>query len=72
MCFGNVRLKKYEVGKYELHRYCVKADWNVVGGASKLQKSFEDTYSPRYIRSYSDNDYFIKTAVKPLASAMGI
>ena len=58
MCFGDVRLKKHEDGYYELHRYCAKDDWQIVGGASKLQKAFEFEYSPKYIRSYSDNDYF--------------
>lgn len=58
MCFGNLRLKKHEDGQYELHRYCVKDDWQIVGGASKLHKYFERNYNPSYIRSYSDNDYF--------------
>ena len=58
MCFGGIRLKEHKAGEYELHRYCVRDDYLVVGGASKLHKYFIKKYSPKYIRSYSDNDYF--------------
>ena len=58
MCFGDIRFKKHKDGYYELHRYCVRDDWSIVGGASKIQKLFETIYNPKYIRSYSDNDYF--------------
>ena len=57
MCFGSLRLKEHKAGEYELHRYCVKDDYLVVGGASKLHKYFIKKYNPKYIRSYSDNDY---------------
>ena len=36
----------------------VKDGYTILGGAEKLLKHFEKDYSPKYIRSYSDNDYF--------------
>ncbi len=59
MIFGKPRLTKSESGEYELHRYCVKDGYTIVGGANKLHKAFIREYSPKYIRSYSDNDYFL-------------
>ena len=58
MSFGVVRLHKKEAGRYELHRYCVKDGYTVVGGANKLLTAFEREYEPKYLLSYSDNDYF--------------
>lgn len=58
MSFGNLRMSKTEDGQYELHRYCVKGGYTILGGAEKLLKHFERKYNPMYIRSYSDNDYF--------------
>ena len=58
MCFGNQRLKESKEGYYELHRYCVKDNYTVVGGASKLHKHFERTHKIKELISYSDNDYF--------------
>lgn len=58
MGVGNLRLHKRAEGMYELHRYCVKDDLSIVGGAEKLLKYFENKYSPSFILSYSDNDYF--------------
>lgn len=58
MSFGKLRLSKTEDGQYELHRYCVKDGYKIVGGANKLLKHFERDYSPKYLLSYSDNDYF--------------
>ena len=58
MSFGKLRLSKTDDGQYELHRYCVKDGYTILGGAEKLLKHFEKDYSPKYIRSYSDNDYF--------------
>lgn len=43
--------KKYQ---YELNRFCCKAGYNIVGGASKLFKYFINTYNPESIVSYSD------------------
>ena len=59
MCIGKLRMEKTECGQFELHRYCVKDGYTVVGGANKLLKEFEREYKPKYIRSYSDNDYFV-------------
>lgn len=40
--------------EYELGRFCCKADYNVLGGASKLFKYFLKNYNPSNIISYSD------------------
>ena len=58
MCFGNQRFVKNKEGYYELHRYCVKDGYTVIGGANKLHKYFERTHNVKQIVSYSDNDYF--------------
>ena len=56
MSFGKPRFgySKYD---YELHRYCVKEGYTVVGGAEKLFKKFIKD-NKGIILSYSDNDYF--------------
>lgn len=59
MSFGRFRLAKCKEGEYELHRYCVKDGYTILGGAERLLKAFERDYSPKYIVSYSDNDYFL-------------
>lgn len=59
MSFGKLRLNKTEEGQYELHRYCVKDGYTIIGGAQKLMKAFEKEYTPKYVLSYSDNDYFL-------------
>ena len=59
MSFGNLRMRKTEAGQYELHRYCVKDGFKICGGANKLLKAFERDYNPKYLLSYSDNDYFL-------------
>lgn len=58
MGFGTPRFVKKNNEMYELHRYCVKSGYVVVGGAEKLQKHFVRECSPKVIRSYSDNDFF--------------
>ena len=58
MTFGKLRLKKQLDGHYELHRYCVKSGYTIIGGANKLFRAFIKEYSPQNILSYSDNDYF--------------
>ena len=58
MTFGKRRLKKQLNGYYELHRYCVKSGYTIIGGANKLLKHFIQDFSPKNILSYSDNDYF--------------
>ena len=59
MSFGRLRLQKTEEGQYELHRYCVKDGYTIVGGANRLVKAFEREYNPKYLLSFSDNDYFM-------------
>ena len=59
MCFGRPRMKIKEYGVYELHRYCVKDNYRVIGGANKLHKAFEREHNIKKIISYSDNDYFL-------------
>lgn len=59
MSFGDYRLRKRVQNCYELHRYCVKDGYTVLGGADKLLKQFERDYAPKEILSFSDNDYFL-------------
>lgn len=40
--------------QYELNRFCGKAGYNVLGGASKLFSYFIKNYNPKSIISYSD------------------
>ena len=59
MSFGKPRMRKFVEGHYELHRYCVKDGYTVVGGANKLLSKFEADYKPINILSYSNNDWFL-------------
>ena len=60
MGFGKLRMKNANKKDcYELHRYCVRHGYTVVGGADKLLKCFEKNCTPKYLLSYSDNDYFV-------------
>ena len=59
MSFGKPRMRKFVDGHYELHRYCVKDGYTVVGGANKLLSKFEADYKPINILSYSNNDWFL-------------
>jgi hypothetical protein len=58
MTFGNRRIamgKKITSNReYELLRFCNKINTNVVGGASKLFKSFIKNYNPKEITTYAD------------------
>lgn len=45
-------------GDYELHRFVTKTGITVVGGASKLLHWFEQEYHPKFLLSYSWNDWF--------------
>ena len=45
-------------GDYELHRFAVKTGYTIVGGASKLLRYFEREFKPRFLLSYSWNDWF--------------
>lgn len=55
---GKLRLKKQKEKGFEIHRYCVKSNYTIIGGAEKLLSQFESDYHPQYLLSYSDNDYF--------------
>lgn len=55
MTFGKSRYnKKYQ---YELHRFCNKLHYQVVGGASKLLKFFIRNIDPSSIITYADKRY---------------
>lgn len=57
MTFGKPRFtKKYQ---WELIRYCSKINCIVIGGASKLLKTFEREYLPQSIISYADRRWSI-------------
>ncbi len=62
MTFSKLRLplQRFEINRnkdkhYELTRFCNKINNNVVGGASKLFKYFNEKYLPIQIETYSDN-----------------
>lgn len=50
--------RKSKEGDYELHRFVSKSGLCIVGGASKLLKRFEHDYQPKFLLSYSWNDWF--------------
>lgn len=52
MTFGKARFSK--TSDWELLRFCNKLEIIVVGGASRLLKYFEKTYSPKELVSYAD------------------
>ena len=52
MTFGEARFNNEAT--WELIRFCSKAGFNIVGGASKLFKYFIKTYNPSSVVSYSD------------------
>lgn len=55
MTFDNSRCdKKYH---YELHRFCSKMGYQIIGGASKLFKYFKLHYSPESVITYVDRRY---------------
>ena len=54
MTFGRSRYSKN--AEWELYRYCTKSGCQVIGGASKLLKYFENHYNPSIIESFASND----------------
>jgi len=55
MTFGNSRYnKKYQ---YEMHRYCSKMGYQIIGGASKLWSYFINIYKPKSVITYADRRY---------------
>ena len=59
--FGKSRFKK---GEIELHRYCVKAGYQIVGGFSKLIKHACKEYQIKEFISYIDLAHFNGTGYK--------
>jgi hypothetical protein len=60
MGFSKLRINlgnKTSENKYELVRYCTLLNHNILGGASKILKYFENNYNPQTLVSYADNDY---------------
>lgn len=68
MSFGKSRVRNTvnKEGYYELHRYCVKSGYTILGGAEKLFKQFIKDYNPIEIKTFSDNDYFSGNIYKRL------
>lgn len=73
MTFGKNRIvtgaNPNNSNEYELLRYCSKLNTSVVGGASKLLKTFINKYKPLKITTYSDRrfstgDLYIKLGFK--------
>ena len=58
MTFSSLRsslgYKETKENVWELSRYCSIFNFNVVGGAGKLLKHFENTYNPKTVISYAD------------------
>lgn len=57
MTFGNLRKNlgsKSKQNVYEMLRFCNKAGYNVIGGASKILHYFIENYTPEEIISYAD------------------
>ena len=55
MTFGNSRYnKKYE---YEMHRFCTKIGYQIIGGASKLWSYFVKNHNPKSVITYADRRY---------------
>ncbi|MBO6271662.1 hypothetical protein J6O48_02645 [bacterium] len=65
MTFGKSRFNKNE-NETELIRYCVKSNYKIIGGASKLFKYFINNYSFNKIISYAEADISIGTLYKKL------
>lgn len=59
MSFQKGRYKEANKDIWCLSRFVTESGVSVVGGASKLLKSFEREYKPDILVSYSDNDYFM-------------
>jgi len=60
MGFGKARISlgtKQSEGIYELHRFCSKKYYTIVGGASKLFNYFEKNFKYDKIISYAKRDY---------------
>ncbi len=61
MTFGSLRKalgSKHKSGHWEMLRFCNKLNHSIIGGSSKLFKSFIENYTPIEVVSYSDNRWF--------------
>ena len=73
MTFGVSRYNKNY--QYEMHRFCTKIGYQIIGGASKLWSYFVKTHNPNSVITYADRRYsdgalyeklgFSKTDVSP-------
>jgi hypothetical protein len=59
MTFGNSRFNRHY--QYEMHRFCNKVGYQIIGGASKLFKHFLRCYLPESVVTYSDIRYSTDT-----------
>lgn len=66
MSFQKGRYKNNNNPAWSLTRFATKYNCTIIGGASRLLRSFEKEYSPDILVSYSDNDYFIGTVYSKL------
>jgi len=55
MTFGKSRYNKNY--QYEMHRFCSKLGYQIIGGASKLWKYFINHYKPKSVITYADRRY---------------
>jgi hypothetical protein len=55
MTFGKSRFNKNY--QYEMHRFCNKKGYQIIGGASKLWKYFLKNYNPTSVITYADRRY---------------
>lgn len=60
MGFGKLRRSlgsTHKENDFELHRFCTKKDYNIIGGASKLLNHFEKNNNYKNIFTYAKKDY---------------
>ena len=55
MTFGNSRYNKNY--QYEMHRFCTKIGYQIIGGASKLWSYFVKNHNPKSVITYADRRY---------------
>lgn len=55
--YSALQIKKIRYGEYDISRFCSRLDHSVIGGFSKLLRSFIRTYSPKSIQTFIDARY---------------
>ncbi len=55
MTFGYAQDNKKHT--YEMHRFCTKIGYQIIGGVSKLWSYFVKTYNPKSVITYADRRY---------------